>query len=452
MSYFLFRECNCSNTGSDLPVCDIQTGQCSCRGNTQGQTCSLCIQGTFNLQPTNPDGCQPCFCSGLTSNCSSATGFVASNIVTDFTNTVDHGWEIISNIYGVSTLQVDVFGEGVVAVTNTTAYLVAPSQYLGNKLSSYAQYIYFNITISSPLQDYSEGYDIVIEGNGLQLVSHFLQIPILGTQVLTVHLHESAGWTELTSGVNATAIDLQTVLIDLTKLYLRVSLSSSVLISSISFNTAVPSLLGIEVDWVEQCICPIVNYTGLSCEQCADGFTRYTDGSCQPCQCNGFSNVCNKVNGSCTNCTGNTTGNYCDQCAEGYYGDPSLGIPCLPCPCPLTIHPGQYSPTCQLQGSEILCTNCTEGHVGDQCQTCAPSFYGDPTGSLSGISTPCTTCNCNGNIDINNWNSCSNITGICLQCLFNTTGDQCQYCLDGYYGDPIIAKNCSCKLVSIWQY
>lgn len=53
---------------------------------------------------------------------------------------------------------------------------------------------------------------------------------------------------------------------------------------------------------VEQCQCP-ANYVGLSCEECADGFYRAQTGPyggyCVPCQCNGHSNICDKVTGIC---------------------------------------------------------------------------------------------------------------------------------------------------------
>lgn len=75
-------------------------------------------------------------------------------------------------------------------------------------------------------------------------------------------------------------------------------------VSSISLDTAqeeyIPSK---EIALsVEQCQCP-ANYVGLSCEECADGFYRAQTGPyggyCVPCQCNGHSNVCDKITGIC---------------------------------------------------------------------------------------------------------------------------------------------------------
>ena len=83
----------------------------------------------------------------------------------------------------------------------------------------------------------------------------------------------------------------------------------------------------------------------------------------------------------------------------------------------------------------FLCT-------GQQCESCINGYFGDPTGNF-GIPTLCSDCQCSGNIDTIDPNACDRLTGLCIGCLFNTTGDQCERCLDGLYGDAIVAKNCT---------
>ena len=63
----------------------------------------------------------------------------------------------------------------------------------------------------------------------------------------------------------------------------------------------------------------------------------------------------------------------CDECADGYYGIATLGTPdaCQPCSCPLPAPSGNnFSPTCVGGSNGILCTNCSEGHTGMNCETC----------------------------------------------------------------------------------
>ena len=49
----------------------------------------------------------------------------------------------------------------------------------------------------------------------------------------------------------------------------------------------------------------------------------------------------------------------------------------------------------------------------------------------------CQPCSCNNNIDISRPGNCDIKTGKCLQCLFNTEGDNCEQCKGGFYGDAL---------------
>lgn len=64
---------------------------------------------------------------------------------------------------------------------------------------------------------------------------------------------------------------------------------------------------------------------------------------------------------------------------------------------------------------------------------CDENYYGNP--EVAGGS--CRECNCSNNIDITRPGNCDPHTGKCLQCLFNTEGENCQVCKAGYYGDAI---------------
>lgn len=80
----------------------------------------------------------------------------------------------------------------------------------------------------------------------------------------------------------------------------------------------------------------------------------------------------------------------CDTCAPGFYGNAKLGTPvdCKRCACPLIEDENNFSSTCQLrdasfehqnevtsdyslisyQNSDYVCTQCSDGHVGDHCE------------------------------------------------------------------------------------
>ncbi|KAM9337101.1 laminin subunit alpha-1 [Symphorus nematophorus] len=55
------RECGCDVSGALSSMCDVTTGQCSCRENVTGRRCDQCQSAFFGLQSGR--GCRPCGCS-----------------------------------------------------------------------------------------------------------------------------------------------------------------------------------------------------------------------------------------------------------------------------------------------------------------------------------------------------------------------------------------------------
>lgn len=69
-----------SNT---LLYCDVV---CVCvQSGVSGQHCEECVFGHFGLSAENPDGCCPCFCSGLSQNCEEQSGFIRIPVSTTLT-------------------------------------------------------------------------------------------------------------------------------------------------------------------------------------------------------------------------------------------------------------------------------------------------------------------------------------------------------------------------------
>ncbi|XP_067402634.1 laminin subunit alpha-3 isoform X1 [Emydura macquarii macquarii] len=81
--------------------------------------------------------------------------------------------------------------------------------------------------------------------------------------------------------------------------------------------------------------------------------------------------------------------------------------------------------------------SCPPDYVGDSCQECSPGFYRENKGLFTGR---CVPCNCNENS-----NRCQDGSGICINCQYNTAGEKCDRCKEGYFGD---ASQGSCRMCS----
>ncbi|KAI2649791.1 Laminin subunit beta-2 [Labeo rohita] len=190
-----------------------------------------------------------------------------------------------------------------------------------------------------------------------------------------------------------------------------------------------------------QCLCRH-GANGRQCSECQPGQWGFPN--CRQCQCNGHAESCDPETGECYECRDYTAGQLCERCVNGFYGNPMLGSGehCRPCPCPGHPNSGNSNgASCHADYSsnQILC-QCAHGYAGPRCDQCAPGFYGDP-GQPGGM---CRPCECNGNIDRQDPESCDSRTGQCLRCLYNTDGHSCSECKPGYYGNAL-AQDCRRK-------
>ncbi|XP_066906769.1 laminin subunit alpha-1 [Halyomorpha halys] len=91
---------------------------------------------------------------------------------------------------------------------------------------------------------------------------------------------------------------------------------------------------------------------------------------------------------------------------------------------------------------------CPEGYKGLSCESCDYGYARiTHEGTMLRHHPICTKCNCNGHSQ-----TCDAITGQCGTCEHNTTGVQCERCIDGFYGDPSKGtpndcRKCHCPLV-----
>ncbi|KAK3719385.1 hypothetical protein RRG08_029540 [Elysia crispata] len=435
--------CECEPSGSldNNPRCDSTTGKCECKENVDGRRCDKCKPGYFGLNEKDPFGCISCFCYGHSSDCSSAPGFYAMNITSDFA-TGNQGWtavnqrnsEVATQYNGITQLlSLKSFSEKL--------YFLAPARYLGDQRLSYNQYLTFDYKAAEGNYRASRT-DIIFEGgNGQKFQNHIFaqsnKAPNIFSQSYAFRIHENAMY-QWTPKINA--VDLISLLSNLTAIKIRATYNDTDeavgFIDNVTLVTATQGRVNNQppARWVEQCNCP-ENYIGQFCESCKQGFKRDPPHSgsfarCVPCECNGHSESCDIKTGRCI-CRDNTAGDFCEQCARGYYGDATAGTSddCQECPCP------NGGPCIQLPNGDLVCTECEEGYGGNLCDVCLDGYFGDPKGESTGQPTPCRKCSCNGNIDPNAIRNCDSVTGDCLKCIRNTAGRNCEKCLPSHYNN-----------------
>lgn len=119
----------------------------------------------------------------------------------------------------------------------------------------------------------------------------------------------------------------------------------------------------------------------------------------------------------------------CEKCKPGFYGNVLMGTKddCKPCGCPLVEGSNNFTPNCiqKESSSDYICLDCPEGYTGDHCESCLDGYYGDPTI----LGSKCEPCPCNGG-------PCDRVTGHCVECLGNTEGWRCERCKQGFWGNP----------------
>ncbi|KAF1390064.1 hypothetical protein PFLUV_G00054230 [Perca fluviatilis] len=270
-------------------------------------------------------------------------------------------------------------------------YWQLPAQFTGDKVGSYGGKLKYSVSyVAGPRGTILEDGDVQIIGNDITLVARQpwqrRQQGSRETQRFEIVFKEE-NW-QRPDGMPATREHLLMVLADLDDILIRASYSTEMRSSSIfdiNMEVAVPNYSGLaQALEVEQCRCPPA-YQGLSCQDCAPGYTRTGGGlylgHCELCECNGHSDFCHPETGICTSCLHNTQGELCEQCAPGFFGDPTAGTPedCQPCACPHTDPDNQFSPTCESLGNgNYQCTACQPGYTGQYCERCASGYVGNP--------------------------------------------------------------------------
>ncbi|XP_024048677.2 laminin subunit gamma-3 [Terrapene carolina triunguis] len=441
------RPCACDPAGS-VGTCDPNSGRCSCKEKVEGYLCNRCQPGSFNLQPHNPAGCTSCFCYGHSTVCTAAAQYEVHHVRSDFSQGPE-GWRA----------EAPGGKEGRLRWANGEIYLeqdgeepadfIAPEKFLRDQHLSYGQLLSLLLRVegngsrSSPFP-----VRLVLEGDSIAVSVSYVapagseSQPHHGEHKVTFRLHEA----EEEMQPSLSSFNVQRLLSNLTALRIQAGSSDApcrVSLSEVQLTSARPGH-SLPAQWVEECICP-QGYTGQFCESCAPGYKReiplggpFT--SCIPCTCNQHGS-CDPDTGRCQ-CLHHTEGPSCERCTIGFHGNPFVGHfdDCQPCPCP------DQSPCMAIpESGELVCTHCPQGQRGRRCELCDDGFFGDPLGR-NGPAHPCSPCQCNGNVDPNAVGNCDPVSGQCLRCLYNTSGEHCEKCREGFYGSALArspARKCA---------
>uniref|UniRef100_A0A8C3AV95 Laminin subunit alpha 2 n=1 Tax=Cyclopterus lumpus TaxID=8103 RepID=A0A8C3AV95_CYCLU len=154
-------------------------------------------------------------------------------------------------------------------------------------------------------------------------------------------------------------------------------------------------------------------------------------------------------------CEHNTCGESCDHCCPGYHQQPWMAGTfltrhvCEKCNCHGKADECSFNQTVadlslslNIQGQNRgggVCIGCRDNTTGINCQTCVDGYYRPAGPAVPGGS--CQPCDCHGNLDLSTPGSCDPITGRCLRCRQGYGSASCDSCADGYHGDAII-PNC----------
>ncbi|XP_044017592.1 basement membrane-specific heparan sulfate proteoglycan core protein-like isoform X4 [Aphidius gifuensis] len=329
----LVKPCNPAGTMQDSYL----VGRCECKLNVEGAECNRCRPGTFGLSSDNINGCNQCYCSGVTDQCHESSLFIQQipmwvyDTRHGFTLTDTSRLDVIDDGFEINVAQNEIGYRYTTFNRNRRLFWSLPAIFTGNKIKSYGG----NLTLTqrftaSPNSKTLEDQDVTLLGNGITLFwTNPKKLTSDNTLTYSVPLRESE-WRRLsTEGLrSASRTDLMTVLSNLESILVRASYSEGMITSSIgdiSLDTAVENLTGKNrATQIEACRCPL-GYTGTSCENCGRGYYRDINdrsvsilGSCNACPCNDHEESCDMSRNGIIKCRclSGYTGQYCQELVD----------------------------------------------------------------------------------------------------------------------------------------
>ncbi|XP_071947686.1 attractin-like isoform X2 [Antedon mediterranea] len=176
-------------------------------------------------------------------------------------------------------------------------------------------------------------------------------------------------------------------------------------------------------------------------------------GACPPPTCSGYQ--------SCTDCQMSPSCGWCDDgsgtgtgmCMEGGFTGPLdfSGTSMLLNTSMCTSNSWNFvgCPACQCNGhsecvNKSVCLNCTDNTTGEHCEMCTSGFFGNPENGGQ-----CEPCVCNENAEV-----CDIYSGACYCTTKGIIGDMCDICdtKAKYRGDPSDGGTCYYELEMNFRY
>lgn len=196
----------------------------------------------------------PCFCYGHSSICNSSQSFHAHSIAARFDDPTK--WQAI-DVHGNSiptNLEVNEYVSVSIFTSHEDVWFLAPKEFLGNQLHSYAQELTFELRlVDLNQQNYVQSVrpsrkDIVLQSSHYNLEVYLPiygassasksagnQLPSNNPQIFTFKLDQYSGWMP-----TLTSHDFQRMLSNLSSIKIRASYvpSSKAILSELNLNTA----------------------------------------------------------------------------------------------------------------------------------------------------------------------------------------------------------------------
>uniref|UniRef100_A0A915E106 Uncharacterized protein n=1 Tax=Ditylenchus dipsaci TaxID=166011 RepID=A0A915E106_9BILA len=453
--YFNFPDCepcNCNMAGTEPTQCKDSTclcsneGQCKCKKHTTGLKCDQCSENSFSLESQNPNGCTECFCfNRSTSSCTQNSASWRQIYSPDRQVRFEEPFEYYTRRHNIHILRESPLNYNSYPTNHTPLYWPLPSSFLGDRTASYNGFIRFRIRNDD---NYRGHPNVHPEPSTFRL---FAQILLIGNnrielEHIPVEIAEDGKYKLPVSRKQfmVTLQNLQAIYIRAT--YNHMFRGDTISLSELSLDVAISSPNNITEDLsstspaigVELCSECSPGYTGDSCQNPIEGYCRKRDpnylnnpddlalvGWSAQCSCNGHSSTCDTETCTCNDCQHNTVGDFCEYCRPGYYGSAIEGgnpeETCRKCACPLLEN--SFSDTCRASPNPqgYVCDACKPGYTGQFCESCVSGYYGDPM--AGGY---CAVCGCHPFGSLHSA-VCHPLTGQC-PCREGVGGRDCSNC------------------------